>query len=78
MHQPAGFCACLLQRIDKRLVILLIEENCIPPVPPAHHMVDRSDVFNSRFSWHQQPMPSVAEKIIFLISEGCPLFTLVR
>jgi hypothetical protein len=41
-------------------------------------MVDRSDVFNSRFSWHQQPMPSVAEKIIFLISEGCPLFTLVR
>jgi len=37
IHQPAGFCACLLQRIDKRLVIFIIEVNGISPIAPAHH-----------------------------------------
>ncbi len=28
---------------------------CLPPVPPAHHLVDRPGIFNARVSWHKIP-----------------------
>jgi hypothetical protein len=35
MHQPSGFCACLFQRSNKGLAILVIQKNRISPISPV-------------------------------------------
>ena len=52
MKEPAGAPACLVQRLKKKLAILVIMKNRFPPVTTVEHVVNRSGELNSRFSGH--------------------------
>ena len=45
MNLPTGFAANILQRLDKTLAITVVVENILPPVAPAHDVIDRSGEF---------------------------------
>src|SRR6056297_3047182 len=52
MHPPATAPDRLAKRVQEHLAIAVVPEYRRPAVPPAHRMVDRPGIFNSRFSRH--------------------------
>jgi hypothetical protein len=47
VNQPAGFRARLGQRGDKRLPILVVAEDRLPPVPAIQHVINRAGILNA-------------------------------
>jgi hypothetical protein len=51
-HLPTGFPAGFGQGLDEVMPAHIVEENILPPVSPAHNMMQRPGIFNPSFARH--------------------------
>jgi hypothetical protein len=47
MRLPPGFAAGFRQRLEKIMAVHLIQKNSLPPIAPAHDMVNRTRIFDA-------------------------------
>jgi hypothetical protein len=52
MHLPAGFPAGFPQGFHKQLPVFVRSEDRLAPVPAVHYLINRSRIFNAKFSGH--------------------------
>ena len=52
MHLPAGLGAALAQGFQKKLAVLVILENRLPPISPVHDVINRAGILHSEFARH--------------------------
>jgi len=52
VNLPICFLARFGQRLDEILTVHVIQENILPPVAPAHHMIHGSGIFYASFARH--------------------------
>ena len=52
VHLKTGLLTGFRQRLEKVLAIDIIVENVLPPVPAAHHVVDRPRILDANLARH--------------------------
>ena len=63
MHLPVGFGATLGQGFQKTFPVGGILEYRLPPVAPAHHMINRPLIFQAYFAWHRTEYSQKARSV---------------
>jgi hypothetical protein len=53
MHLPAGLLAGSTQGLEKALSIQIIPKNLLPPIAPAHQMINSPLVLNAQLARHR-------------------------
>jgi hypothetical protein len=52
MHLPAGFLAGFRQSFNEILPVHVVQEDILPPIAPAHDVIQRARILHSKLSWH--------------------------
>ena len=52
MNLAAGFAARFAEGFQKTPAILIVLENRLAPIPPVHHVIDRTRIFHSELARH--------------------------
>jgi hypothetical protein len=52
MHLPIGFLARFSQRLDEVLPVHGIQENLLPPVATAHHVIHSPRILDAQLARH--------------------------
>ena len=52
MHLPIGFLARLGQRLDEVLPVHVVQENLLPPVATAHHVIHGPRILDAQLARH--------------------------
>ena len=64
MHLLSRLLASLPQRFQKPPPILVIQKNRLLPIPPAHHMIIRSCVFQAQLPCHRKHLSEFKNMLI--------------
>src|SRR6056297_852344 len=59
MHPPAATTDRLAKSLQEHLAVAVVPEYRHPAVTPAHHMIDRIGIFNSRSEEHTSELQSL-------------------
>ncbi len=58
LHLPTCFQARLSQGLDEIVPVHIIQKDVLAPVPPAHHMIHGTGIFNASLAWHELKVTS--------------------
>jgi hypothetical protein len=62
-HQPIELPNSRFQALQKTLKITRVAEYSLPAIATAHHVVDRSRIFNAKWSCHDRILPPRASPV---------------
>jgi len=64
----------LCQRLKEILPVNIVFEDVLPPISPAHHVVNRPGKLHSQFAWHTQNMRAKKRGQTIVLARFCACF----